>query len=458
MENTGFINLASGSDFSKSWVADSQSHPHHTCSWWKWSWFGIRKFLPILLTLAIVGIAEQTLAAKVGDRGASVTNIQRCLRQLGIYNGPITGYFGSQTETAVRQFQSRNGISAIGVVGPQTSRALQSRCQAAARPPASPSNPGGLRVGSRGDAVLRLQQNLRQLGFYTGPITGNFGTQTQQAVIRFQRAYGITPNGVAGPQTLATINRLILAERPVPIPQPQPNPPDFGGPYETLRPGDRNPFVTRLQENLRTLGYFNQNPTGFYGDVTRDAVARFQSDRGLPLTGVADRNTLIAIEEAIRNGGVSPRPECSPNGGNVCLGERSQRVALIQQRLLQWGFFRGNVDGFYDQSTRDAIVQFQRYSGLAATGIVDYQTWQALGLDNSNPIGNVPKNNYVVAIPIRANDTLERVRQFVPQAQLDKSRRGDFVNAGAFSNRSDAERLTRQLRDRGFDARVEYIN
>ncbi|BAZ05301.1 peptidoglycan-binding domain-containing protein [Calothrix sp. NIES-3974] len=207
MENTGFLNLVSGSDFSESLVVDSQSH--YTCSWWKWSWLGIRKLLPIFLTLAIVGIGEQTLAAKVGDRGASVTNIQRCLRQLGIYNGPITGYFGSQTETAVRQFQSRNGIPAIGVVGPQTSRALQSRCQAAARPPVSPSNPGGLRVGSRGDAVLRLQQNLRQLGFYTGPITGNFGTQTQQAVIRFQRAYGITPDGVAGRETLDKIDCLI---------------------------------------------------------------------------------------------------------------------------------------------------------------------------------------------------------------------------------------------------------
>ncbi|WP_330220846.1 SPOR domain-containing protein [Calothrix sp. NIES-3974] len=61
-------------------------------------------------------------------------------------------------------------------------------------------------------------------------------------------------------------------------------------------------------------------------------------------------------------------------------------------------------------------------------------------------------------MPIRSHDTLERVRRIIPNAQLAKSRKGDFINAGAFSNRSDAERLTRQLRDRGFDARVEYIN
>ncbi|BAZ05300.1 peptidoglycan-binding domain-containing protein [Calothrix sp. NIES-3974] len=167
-----------------------------------------------------------------------------------------------------------------------------------------------------------------------------------------------------------------------------------GGQYETLEPGDYGPRVTKLQKNLRTLGYFNQNPTVVYDDLTRDAVARFQRAYGLPVTGVADRNTLFAIEEVLK----LPLEGCSPNGGNVCLGERSERVRSIQRRLLQWGFFRGNADGFYDQYTRDAVIQFQRYHRLPATGIVDYQTWQTLGLNDDNR-GNVPKNNYVSLFP-----------------------------------------------------------
>lgn len=47
--------------------------------------------------------------------------------------------------------------------------------------------------------------------------------------------------------------------------------------------------------------------------------------------------------------------------------------------------------------------------------------------------------------------------QFVPQAFAVKSRLGDYVNAGAFRARPEAERRSSQLRDRGFDARVEYF-
>jgi cell division protein FtsN len=45
----------------------------------------------------------------------------------------------------------------------------------------------------------------------------------------------------------------------------------------------------------------------------------------------------------------------------------------------------------------------------------------------------------------------------VPRAIPGTSKLGNYVNAGAFSQRGDAESLSKQLRDRGFDARVEYF-
>ncbi|MGH2414841.1 MAG: SPOR domain-containing protein, partial [Microcystaceae cyanobacterium] len=100
------------------------------------------------------------------------------------------------------------------------------------------------------------------------------------------------------------------------------------------------------------------------------------------------------------------------------------------------------------------------YNRLETTGTVNFQTWQALGLSNNanNSTGLNPKENrYVVVIPISRNDTLNKVRQFIPEAFPAESKLGPYVNAGQFRERSQAEDLSKWLRSRGLDARVEYF-
>ena len=60
-----------------------------------------------------------------------------------------------------------------------------------------------LRYPQKNDDVADLQTALKQLGFYTKSIDGSYGTGTKSAVRAFQKAHGLSVDGVAGPKTLA---------------------------------------------------------------------------------------------------------------------------------------------------------------------------------------------------------------------------------------------------------------
>ncbi len=60
-----------------------------------------------------------------------------------------------------------------------------------------------LDIGSRGENVRKVQQRLIQWGYMSGSADGVYGAQTQDAVKRFQRKYGLTADGRVGPATAA---------------------------------------------------------------------------------------------------------------------------------------------------------------------------------------------------------------------------------------------------------------
>jgi N-acetylmuramoyl-L-alanine amidase len=79
-----------------------------------------------ILIIALVQTLPNAAAVsyKKGSTGSIVTEIQQKLSDWGYYSGSVDGVYGSKTEEAVKYFQSKNGLTADGIVGPATLSAL----------------------------------------------------------------------------------------------------------------------------------------------------------------------------------------------------------------------------------------------------------------------------------------------------------------------------------------------
>jgi murein DD-endopeptidase MepM/ murein hydrolase activator NlpD len=127
-----------------------------------------------------------------------VAALQVALRAHGLYEGTVDGVTGPGTAAGVRRLQARAGLLVDGIAGPLTRRALGrlGRHPVGSRP---------LRAGMRGWDVAALQFALETHGFPLGTVDGGFGAHTDAALRRAQAFYGLTPDGVAGPATLAAL-------------------------------------------------------------------------------------------------------------------------------------------------------------------------------------------------------------------------------------------------------------
>ncbi len=145
-----------------------------------------------------------------GDSGPAVVEIRAMLTTFGLLaagangGGEVVDRFDSHVEHAVRSFQQQRGLITDGVVGPATYRALRD---------------AGWKLGDRmlalmisapmsGDDVVTLQERLSELGYNAGRPGGVFDEQTEKALRRFQREYGLLPDGLCGPATLRSLRQL----------------------------------------------------------------------------------------------------------------------------------------------------------------------------------------------------------------------------------------------------------
>ena len=242
-------------------------------------------------------------ALKRGSSGERVTALQQKLKNLGYYTGTVDGDYGDGTVKAVKAFQSRNGLTADGVAGEATLKLIHSgNAKKAATPSPKPTatpkpTSSALRVGSTGAKVKSMQQRLKALGYYTGSVDGTFGEGTRKALVAFQKANGLTADGVAG---TATLNKLhsSSAKSAVSVSSNATSRPAMRtyvastlSSYRYLQQGSRGSDVKKLQQRLKDLGYFSGSVSGDFGADTEVALRAFQERNGLWVDGVAGEDT-----------------------------------------------------------------------------------------------------------------------------------------------------------------------
>ena len=178
----------------------------------------------------------------VGDEGDDVTKLQKALKILGFYTKSTDGKYGTGTQTAVALYQQSANLTPDGVAGKATIKSIFGSCAKTADLTVIASTettatattdtstdengsasdtvagsdaantvtsieeigtvPSACKEGDSGDNVTKIQQALELLGYYSGNIDGDYGTQTVEAVKRFQTKRGMTSDGIAGASTI----------------------------------------------------------------------------------------------------------------------------------------------------------------------------------------------------------------------------------------------------------------
>ncbi len=231
---------------------------------------------------------------QIGDKDSEtekwVVELQQKLNEMGYLKCNPTGYFGTDTQNAVVQFQTEKGLLVDGKAGPETRKTLLGNAyqaigsegrttgqpdSSASAAPSSPTPADGtaLNPGDKGEAISALQQRLKDLEYYEyASITGFYGPVTTEAVKKFQRTNNLPADGVMSAQCLALLN-------------------SENAKFYTMYPGDSGDDIKAMQDRLKELGYFDATSTGYFGSMTASAVKGFQDANGLTVDGVVGKNT-----------------------------------------------------------------------------------------------------------------------------------------------------------------------
>ena len=354
-------------------------------------------------------------ALRQGDSGADVIMLQERLKELGFFQGKITGFFGSLTQQAVINFQKSENLPVDGTAGRETLIRLNLRNAPTENETSqntsenesdiennnnstvnnsnnnnSSTSTDVIKRGDSGEDVQWVQEKLKIAGFFQTNVTGFFGPLTEIAVKEFQQSQNINADGVVGINTRNALAKITsnnsssdTNNNSNSTNNSSSNNTNTTPPTTILRKGNSGSGVRWLQERLKTLGFFNHAITGNFGSITQNAVRRFQQSRNLAVDGIVGMNTRNAL---LKNNSQQNSSSSSSNIPTTVIkkGDSGAEVRWLQEKLTTLGFFNHKITDYFGSITESALKKFQESRNLKVDGIAGAKTLAALADNSSN--------------------------------------------------------------------------
>ncbi len=284
---------------------------------------------------------------RLGNTSEEVRQLQQRLNRIS-KNFPqipkipnVNGTFDRATEDAVKRFQRDFDLTVDGIVGKATwykIRYIYTAVKGLAElgsegltlAEISRQFPRVLKKGDSGDYAKILQYYLRFVASFYDTVPyiasdGIFGEQTENAVIQFQKRFGLTPDGIVGRGTWNTLYDVYLSLIDN-VEVEQSEVPPFSG--RELADGSTGEQVRQLQEWINMIAARDSSVPavavdGIYGEDTQAAVTLLQRRYGLTAApGVTGPLTWQAIGEAAIESTLSAVGDPRQFSGNLLKAER----------------------------------------------------------------------------------------------------------------------------------------
>lgn len=379
--------------------------------------------LASLLTSTPQLMREAVESIVFGDNGDHVRALQNVLKRLGHFEGEITGFFGEETTTALKQFQKAVGIikdddeNGAGVFGPRTRAAFEEMIVDKKREAIELVPMRTFKIGESADDVKNLIHLLQIFGYLQNTKATTFTIEVRDALTRLQIDLGLVVSsrdkaaGYIGPKTQDALKQFVtqswdLALLNLSIKKSQSDSEPF---TKSMSLKENSEEVAKVQEYLRDLNFFAVEPTGYFGDTTKNAVKKFQLafnivDEHSPDIGTVGPKTLarlnelaLARREQKRLIGFTTEQEkivaarlkdehtllASLDDAadsfilslDVSYGQRGDDVERLQTILKRLGFFPGRVvTDYFGDITKQSLIAFQQSHGLEKSGALDANT------------------------------------------------------------------------------------
>ena len=275
----------------------------------------------LMLMLAMLAmsaaLAEGNLTElRPGASGEQVSQYQQRLVHYG-YLETATGTFDNATSQATTYFQAANKVMPSGTATSNT-RALINKNGGVVSYDSYQvaQKSSGFKLGASGLDVKMVQQRLADLGYYKGPINGNYSTASAKAVVLFKKFN----NFKTASHTVTSADRDAIDDLSAL---------SYGEVYgpDTLKPGDRGTEVLEAQIVLRELGYYTKSLNGQFNTAMSNGVKNFQKANRLYPTGYLLSPTRAILDKYIERSdstNVDPRAHQAIDVAQTLLGRKYQ--------------------------------------------------------------------------------------------------------------------------------------